>query len=195
MCGRFYVDPDDTEEELLALYERLQAREQQRNAAFTLKVGEICPGDTAAVLALNRSRVPSIFAMRWGFRMDKRLVFNARSETAAQRPMFRESMQLRRCLIPASAYFEWDHREPKPVKYRFAAVQHAPLYLAGLYRLEPEGAAFTILTREAAPEISMFHDRMPVIASGAAKDAWLDQAQSPEFLLNDPLTALSWTRA
>ena len=194
MCGRFFVEPDDTAEELTRMLSQLQAREQRRNPDFHLKRGEICPGDTAAVIALNRQLTPTLFAMKWGFSLDKKLVFNARSETAAQRPLFSDSMKQRRCLIPASAYFEWDHREAKPSKYRFRPEGTQLLYLAGLYRLDESGPVFTILTRDAAPDIACFHDRMPVIAARSQARAWLDQRQSPDLLLAQPVTRLEWQR-
>lgn len=192
MCGRYFVDPDDTPEELERMLEQLENREQRHDQDFRMKRGEICPGDVAAVIALNRARIPSVFAMKWGFPMEKRLIINARSETAAQRVMFRESMQLRRCLIPASAYFEWDHREKKPTKYRFSLPGEELLYLAGLYRLESDRPVFTVLTREATPEIACFHDRMPVIAAKTQVQRWLDQQAAPEALLDHPQTDLVW---
>lgn len=192
MCGRYFVEPDDTPEELERMLEQLEAREQRHAPDFRMKRGEICPGDVAAVIALNRARTPSVFAMKWGFPMEKRLVINARSETAAQRPMFRESMQLRRCLIPACAYFEWDHREKKPTKYRFSLPGEELLYLAGLYRLEAGRPVFTVLTREAAPDIACFHDRMPVIAAREQASVWLDQKTPPDLLLAHPRTELTW---
>ena len=115
MCGRFWIEPEDTAEELAQLLTGLESAMQTKAPGFTLPRGEIRPGDLAAVIAPNRQRVPAVFAMRWGFPMDKRLIINARSETAPARPMFSQSMKMRRCLIPASAYFEWDHRETKPV--------------------------------------------------------------------------------
>lgn len=171
---------------------KLEERERRRDPSFALKRGEICPGDTAAVVALNRQRKASIFAMRWGFSSQKKLIINARSETASARPMFRESMKLRRCLIPASAYFEWDHREKKHTKYRFRPVDQPVTYLAGLYRFEEGGPVFTILTREAAESIACFHDRMPVIARPEQLGLWLDQSAPPSLLLDDPVTSISW---
>lgn len=107
MCGRFFFDPDDmSDEELIALLDR----EQEKNALAeegeeALKFGEVYPGDYAAVIALNRKSERSAFVMRWGYHVNRRLIINARSETAAEKPLFQQSMRERRCLIPASAYF------------------------------------------------------------------------------------------
>ena len=85
--------------------------------------GEIRPTDVVPVLAPDRNRNPEVYPMRWGFRLAGRgpkgqrgtvenrsmLVVNARVETAAQKPSFRDAWLRHRCIVPASCYFEWDH--------------------------------------------------------------------------------------
>ena len=194
MCGRFYIESDDTPEELVELLNRAEAKVQTRDAAFRLPRGEVRPGDCAAVVALNRASQRSVFAMKWGFRLDRQLLINARSETAAQKPTFRDSMRDRRCLIPASAYFEWDHRTKPLTKYRFALPDSPVMYLAGLYRFEPDAPhpVFTVLTREAAPEIACFHDRMPVILPPEMTSRWLDRSLPAQPLLEAAVTQLNY---
>ena len=181
MCGRFYIPDEGGLEALIDLLNRAEAKQQKKQPAFRLKRGEICPGDAAAVLAPDRSRQPSAFVMRWGFWMDNRLVFNARSETAAQKPLFRDSLRIRRCAIPAAAFFEWDHRVKKPLKFRFWPEGSPMMYLAGLYRFEPNAPlpVFTVLTRQAQGNIADIHDRMPVILNEEQLDSWLHQEQDP----------------
>lgn len=197
MCGRFYIESDDTPEELIALLNRAEGRVQQSDPAFRLPRGEVRPGDWAAVVSLNRASQRSVFAMKWGFRMEKQLLINARSETAAQKPTFRDSMINRRCLIPASSYFEWDHRTKPLTKYRFRLPESPLLWLAGLYRFEPDSAypVFTVLTRPAAADVAPFHDRMPVIVPRALTDRWLDRSQPPQLILDAAQTGLVWSRA
>ena len=92
-------------EELAEL--KAEARGKAESAGEAVKTGEVFPSDTAAVIANNRQLKPTVFPMRWGFeRRGGGLVINARSETAAEKQLFRESAQLRRCLIPASCNFE-----------------------------------------------------------------------------------------
>jgi len=196
MCGRFYIESDDTPDELIELLNRAESFGQRTDSDFRLPRGEVRPGDCAAVIAMNRALRRSIFPMKWGYRAEKQLLINARSETAASKPTFRESMRDRRCLIPASSYFEWDHRIKPLQKYRFST-DDAFLYLAGLYRFEP-GASFpmfTILTREAAPDIACFHDRMPVIVPHDLISTWLDRTLSPEPVLAAAQTKLRWETA
>lgn len=186
MCGRFFI-PDDGPDELMALLNRAELRQRMHQPGFHLKRGEICPGDLAAVLAPNRRRETTLFIMKWGFRLDKRLVFNARSETAATKPLFRQSLQERRCLIPAASFFEWDHRLKKPAKFRFWPEGRPMMYLAGLYRFEPEAPlpAFTVLTRPAEGAISELHDRMPVILREEQLDLWLNGGIDPQFIFDE----------
>ncbi len=195
MCGRFYIDPEDmTDEELI----RLLNREKERSDADSrLVTGEVRPGDAAAVIARNRKGQRSAFVMQWGYRGNRGLLINARSETAAEKPTFREGLRLRRCLIPASAYFEWDHRTKPLQKYRFEAPSSQKVYLAGLYRFEAENPlpVFTILTREATPGLSCFHDRMPVIISAQNMESWLDHRQNPQLLMQQSITELRWSKA
>lgn len=197
MCGRFYIESDDTPDELIEMLNRAESRVQTADPSFHLPRGEVRPGDWAAVVSLNRARQRSVFPMKWGFRMDKQLLINARSETAAQKPTFRQSMQERRCLIPASAYFEWDHRTKPLTKYRFALPEENLLWLAGLYRFEPDSAwpVFTVLTRPAAEAIAPFHDRMPVILPRELHGQWLDSACPPGETMAAALTGVSWSRA
>ena len=198
MCGRFFVDPDDmADEELIALLDRDKEKaEAGHNGRFAL--GEIRPGDHAAVIALNRKLKRSAFLMQWGYHMNnKRLLINARSETVNEKQFFQQSIQKRRCLIPASAYFEWDHREKPLQKYRFYVPEQKPIYLAGIYRFEADSPlpAFTILTRESAPNIACFHNRMPVIIPAQLKDVWLDQTQEANSILDRAVTNIAWSKA
>ena len=197
MCGRFYIESDDTPEELIDLINRAESRVQAADPSFRLPKGEVRPGDWAAVVSLNRASQRSVFPMKWGFRMDRQLLINARSETAAQKPTFRQSMQERRCLIPASAYFEWDHRTKPLTKYRFALPDAPLLWLAGLYRFEPDSRwpVFTVLTRPAAAAVADFHDRMPVLMPTQLHGQWLDRSTPPQALLDAALTHVDWIKA
>lgn len=89
--------------------------------------------------------------LKWGYEAARRntLIFNARTETVGERPMFRYDYETRRCLIPASKFYEWKHTgEKKKEKYEFFAPGEI-LYLARIYHKDSEGGRFTILTREA----------------------------------------------
>ncbi len=117
-------------------------------------------------------------------------MINARVETAATRPGFRDALRERRCLIPVTGFYEWqrhDRRLSQPFLIRRRDLR--PMALAGLWerwRARDGGPAVescTILTTEANAEIAPVHDRMPLILEPDALAAWLDPAQtSPRAL-------------
>ena len=173
MCGRYYIESEDSTLELLAIIDEVN----RKSKAGPVKTGEIFPTDVAPVIANNRSQKQAAFAMRWGYSMgdDRRPIINARSETAASKPMFKDGMAQRRCLIPASFYFEWAVQDGKKAKYAIRQSDSEMIYMAGLYRIEHgTDPVFTILTRSPADSIAFIHDRMPVILPAAAIGDWLN---------------------
>ena len=170
MCGRYYIAEDDAAEELRQIIEGVNRRNPDAKTG-----GEIRPGDTVPVLANSRSLQPGAYAMHWGYTLsDGKLLFNARSETAAEKAIFKDGMAQRRCLIPATCYFEWEHRGKDKIKYAIAPEGSRMIYLAGVYRKEGNRAACAILTREPAKSIAFIHNRMPVILPAEAVRDWLN---------------------
>ncbi len=167
---------DQAPPELVRRIEALRRKPSGRG----LKVqGQVFPGDRAPVLANNRAGRAALFAMEWGYRLEgSKRVINARWETAQDKPLFRDGMRQRRCLIPASCYFEWEKAQGRRVQYAIGPREGGMLYLAGVYRLERRGEAlvpaFAVLTRQAAPQLAFIHPRMPVILSPQGARAWLD---------------------
>ena len=169
-----------------------EALSRAPEGAAMKRSGEILPGDFAPVLACDRRLRPTGFCMRWGYSGPSGLVINARSETAAERTMFRDGMLRRRCLLPLSWYFEWEKRGRERVRYAIRPKGEGRFYLAGLYRLEDRLPVFTVLTRAPGAEIAFLHDRMPVILGEADRGAWLDMNESAERLLERACTEVLW---
>lgn len=124
-----------------------------------------------------------------------RRVFNARSESAGNKALFAESYRTRRCVVPAPAYFEWDHNGDVLDKYRFYAPSSSVLWMLGLYRIQENQAEFTILTRDAAKGLDAFHDRMPLIVPRNLVSTWLDPTVPAAAVINEAITDLRWQRA
>ena len=109
-------------------------------------------------------------------------LFNARSETLADKPTFKTSAKVRRCLIPTSGFYEWQQRENSKQPYFIHHTEANPFAFAGLWErweggLEFEGRVLetcTILTTEANNLVRPVHDRMPVILQHKDYEAWLD---------------------
>lgn len=180
MCGRYRLDA--VEQELEEIIRELNRREEKHGGDKPLKTsGDLYPGDRVPVLCRGRSGGIGAFAMEWGYRMeDGRRLINARLETAAQKPSFRDGMLNRRCLMPMSAYYEWEKRGNNRVKYRIAPKTDGLSCLAGVYRLEEDGPRFAVLTMEATDELAFIHDRMPVLVPYADREAWLLRGELPQ---------------
>jgi len=130
--------------------------------------------------------------MRWGlipaFVKDPKaisLLFNARGETVNERPAFRNAMKRRRCLIPASGFYEWKRDGASNRPYFVQRKDGGPLAFAGLWEtwVGPNGEELdtaAIVTTDASPLIGSIHHRMPVILPPETWDMWLDTARVDE---------------
>ena len=97
-------------------------------------------------------------------------LINARAETVATRGAFREAFQKRRCLVPATGFYEWRRLEDVRQPYLFQRSDARPFAFAGLW----QGRSCTVLTTEANALVAPIHDRMPVMLDAADYGAWLD---------------------
>lgn len=191
MCGRYIINGDLSSEEL----ERIIDEVNRANPGGSIKTsGEIYPTDLAPVLAMSRAMNPRPFAMGWGYMLpDGKPVFNARSETAAQKPMFRDGMRQRRCAVPATGYFEWEHTASRT---KYAISPGAGLFfMAGIYRLEGGAPHFSILTRQSAEQIAFIHSRMPVILPGELVRDWLNPKYDADELLRHAVLSVAYAPA
>ena len=217
MCGRYTVFD---EESIIEMREIIRAVETSfsvapadvqgsflpdGSASFDLspiKKGELAPKDVSPVLfPLPDGSGITAVPMRWGFpkyRDERAVIFNARSETAGELPMFRRSLRERRVAIPSTGFFEWDHRSPGHERYLFRPKEGGVLYMAGLFNLFCDGfteyAAFVILTRPADSVVAPFHDRMPVILAREDVKNWILDDRMTDRLLHRPasLTAVRY---
>ena len=136
-----------------------------------------------------------VVPMRWGLipSWSKSLtgppLFNARSETVAEKPSFRTAFRRRRCLIPADGFYEWQVLSPKQKQPQYITLRTGqPFAFAGLWESwqPPDGSRIescTILTTAANTLMQQFHDRKPVILSPAEFAPWLDpELTDPEQL-------------
>ena len=120
--------------------------------------------------------------MEWGFENPYRkgLVINARGESAGEKTLFKESLAKRRCIIPATGFYEWDSWK---ARFRFTEPDGSLVLLAGLWRPEVNGPRYTILTTEANRSMMPVHDRMPVRVGYSEVWPWIaDGSRTLEFL-------------
>lgn len=112
--------------------------------------------------------------------------FNARIETALERPAFRDSARNHRLIVPMTAYYEWDkHKRP----YCFTARDGGVLWAAGLFSIRPADRArrlsCAILTRDVVGAAASVHDRMPVLLDHATAMRWMQPTADPAGLLEE----------
>lgn len=175
MCGRFYID-----DETMCEIEKIAGKIDRKNA----KIGDVHPSEPALVLRADHDSVVAD-VLKWGYASagNHTLIFNARTETVRERPMFRYDFEARRCLVPACKFYEWkDIGAKKKEKYEFFTPEEV-LYLAGIYHKDPEGDRFTILTREAEGCMTGIHSRMPLILRKENMEEWLfSETEAKEML-------------
>ena len=177
MCGRYAATlPPEQMAELFKLLNQIEMVPRYN----------IAPTQPVAAIWEETGRREGHFA-RWGlvprWVKDPRefpLMINARAETMAEKPAFRDALKHGRCIIPASGYYEW-HTGPDKKKqpYYITLEDDQPMALAGLYAtwVGPEGEEIdtvATITVPANPQLSVVHDRMPAILRGDEIDAWLD---------------------
>jgi putative SOS response-associated peptidase YedK len=134
--------------------------------------------------------------LRWGlvphWAKDAKSVrqpINARAETVATAPMFRDALERRRCLVPADVFYEWQATEQGKQPFAIARADGQPMAFAGLWEgwRGADGTvmrSFAIVTTNANPVLLPLHERMPVILEPADWPAWLGEvAGEPGALL------------
>jgi len=213
MCGRYYIDDDETISEMRRIFREIDAKfnapgshavqsdasrmdtTQTENSSL-LKTGEIFPTNIAPVLLGKDSGMVPV-PMSWGFPRPgaSGVLINARAETAAEKPMFARAVRTGRCLIPTNGFYEWTHEQGEPKhKYLLLGQESRMLYLAGLFAsftgLDDAGlSAFVILTVAANDTVRPLHDRMPLIVGPTERRGWLTDEVFARSLMLTPCTA------
>lgn len=189
MCGRYTLYHD--EEDLSSLFELDSFAVAPRyNVAPTQTVPIVRVGEGG-----RRERVDARWGLVPGWVKDvgafKVLLFNARSETVAEKPSFRDAARRARCAVPASGFYEWTlgddgRKQPWYVHRR----DGAPMVFAGLYAERGDGdphVSTTVLTTVPNATMAPLHDRMPVVLAPGAIGRWLDPEQRDPHALEDLL--------
>jgi len=117
---------------------------------------------------------------------------NARAETVAERPMFRDLLRARRCVVPIDGYYEWRASAAGKLPYWFHLKSGEPFFLAGLWDCWHEGkpdalASYILMTTEPNQLAAKVHDRMPVLLHARDVPRWLDPALTEADAVTDLL--------
>ena len=197
MCGRYDLSTSPT---------RIRVRFRLDALPPDFSNPDVRPTDLAPIIHVTPAGRTASLA-RWGlipsWAKDPGIAqhtFNARGETVADKPSFRAAFRKRRCVVPVTAFYEWQAvpGERRKRKLRFAGADGEALALAGLWEHwnPPPGSgeevrSFTIITTNANAFMAPIHERMPVILSDADRDLWLDPDQSNPLLLSSLLRPAS----
>ena len=208
MCTWFYAE-HDTLSDIITKAQQLPLADAIMNAMTRSKAmsGNIRPTDMAAVFAPNKQGNMAVFPMIWGFTLgpSSKPLINCRIETADQKSVWRDSWHRRRCVIPASWYYEWgvpsskaddlNTNELRNIKKEKFAIQPEGsdiTYLAGLYRFEEHNGLqipmFTVITRASVEPVSTIHDRMPLILGREDLKEWVHPDGDPSRIAKKALT-------
>lgn len=179
MCGRYELFYNDDNYEMNKIIEL--AGKNSPSASFEPK--EVFPSASVPIIASTENKIKPEFFV-WGFPgfHKKELIINARSETAAQKPTFKQAMLHRRCVVPSTGFYEWSHDSQKK-KYKFNLPEQENLYMAGIWN-EYEGEKhFVILTTAANQSMAPIHNRMPLILPKELIRSWINDTELALSLL------------
>ncbi|WP_413719878.1 SOS response-associated peptidase [Silicimonas sp. MF1-12-2] len=191
MCGRFAITlPDDA---MAALFDAVPANDLPHIPNYN-----VCPTNQIhAVTSDDGHR--RLRPMRWGFiphwyktPADGPLLINARAETIAEKPAFRAACRERRCLIPASGFYEWTKdEEGKRLPWYIHPAEGKMLAFAGVWQVWDKGeeplTTCAIVTTDANKAMSKIHHRMPVVLARNDWAKWLgEEGKGAATLMHAP---------
>ncbi len=185
MCGRYFIDAKTWKKTRQRFRELLELPEE--SAAKDILPSMDAPSIVGASSSLKAE------PLRWGFPGfdGQKMIINARAESVRERPMFAESAELRRCVLPAAGFYEWDRSRQKVT---FTLPEEPVIYLAGIWRPFGTERRFVILTREANASMAPVHDRMPLMIEPDRVRDWLTDTEAAYALLEKPLPSLAAAR-
>ena len=176
MCGRFTITHPN--EALAALFDAVPGNDLPMTPNFN-----VCPTNPVVVVTSDGG-VRRLRAMRWGFipswykaPNDGPLIINARSDTVATKPAFKAAIRERRCIVPASGFYEWSEGENKArLPWYFTREDGLPMALAGIWQHWGDMDTVAIVSTEAGPGMGNIHHREPVILERKDWPLWLGEA-------------------
>lgn len=205
MCGRSSLTKTEKE-----LEERFQADfySEDLERYNPLPNFNVAPTQMHPVITQQEPKVIHLY--RWGlipfWAKDMKIgakMINARIESIAEKPAFKQAFQKRRCLVPFDGYYEWMKTPEGKIPYRIKLTNTDIFSMAGLYETwrNPEGKfihSFTIITKEAEPIIAHLHDRMPLILLPEQESLWIDGSVPTKDVMENlqpvPSEYLMWYR-
>jgi putative SOS response-associated peptidase YedK len=179
MCGRFVITHPDAA--LAKLFEATPANDLPEGPRYN-----VCPTQAVATVR-SEGGTRHLSPMRWGFLphwydspTDGPLLINARAETIATKPAFRGAARERRCLVPATGFYEWTKdAEGRRLPWYITRADGAPMAFAGIWqdwaRGEEAHRTVAVVTTQAAEDMAALHHRCPVVLEPETWAKWLGE--------------------
>lgn len=189
MCGRFVIA--EPVAEMARMFAAAPGNDLPQVPNYN-----VCPTNSVHVVLGGVSR--RLTAMRWGFiphwyksPSDGPLLINARAESVAEKPAFRAAVRERRCLIPATGFYEWTKdADGNRLPWYIRRADGAPIAFAGIWQdwmqAEESIATCAIVTCAAQGEMTRIHHRVPVSVAPDNWPLWLGEAGKGAALLMRP---------
>ncbi|MGK7376667.1 SOS response-associated peptidase [Planococcus sp. 1R117A] len=193
MCGRYSLYADYS-----VILERFDIDEVTFGEEEYSESYNIAPSQQV-VAVVNDGTKNRLGFLKWGlvppWAKDEKIgykMINARAETAAEKPSFRNAFKKKRCLVVADSFYEWKRTDDGKTPMRIKLKSDEPFAFAALWESwkSPEGKTVntcSILTTKANELMGSIHDRMPVILSKEAEKVWLDPKVQDEEVLGNLL--------
>ncbi|WP_162532443.1 SOS response-associated peptidase [Candidatus Scalindua japonica] len=190
MCGRFvFVD-------IGAIFSKFRITITEDIIKEITPRYNIAPSQYIPVIYQNKEQEYKMEMMKWGLvpfwaknqKTASRMI-NARAETITTKPSFKHILKTKRCLVPASGFYEWKKIDNKKVPYYIELKNNNSFSFAGLYDIWKDSVGnelktFTIITTDANNTIKPIHDRMPAILHKEVEGQWLNvKIQNPESII------------
>lgn len=175
MCGRFTITHPN--EALAAMFDALPGNDLPLGPNYN-----VCPTNAVMVVTADGGR--RLRAMRWGFVPgwykavnDGPLIINARADTIAVKPAFRDAVRARRCIVPVSGFYEWETgADRQKLPWYFTRQDGAPMALAGIWQHWGDMDTVAIVSTDAGPGMQGLHHREAVLLEAADWPLWLGEA-------------------
>lgn len=167
MCGRFAFNGEQLPESVSPQFPEIEPNYN------------ISPQDDVHCIWVENN-VHKFTRMKWGFRPSWSKggtiePINARVESVSEKPIFRDSFEKRRCLIPATGWYEWKTTTSGKVPFYHRLVNHQLMLFAGIYDNSKDSKqSFCVLTTDSDKTIAHIHQRMPLIIPNSSIDEWLN---------------------
>jgi putative SOS response-associated peptidase YedK len=190
LCGRYNIITDA--EALIEFFDIEESLVDDFQPCYNIAPGREVP----VVRASDKGR--EFFKARWGLVPHwskepkvKYSTINARAETVAEKPTYRDPFKRRRCLIPATGFYEWQRRGEEKIPHHICMPEQSLFAFAGLWdHWEKEGRGFdscTIIVTAANSLMKSIHERMPVIVNEAYYNVWLNPSHQHRAQLESVL--------